>query len=413
MSNPTLHCGPNGHCFNTIGSFNCVCNIRFEINSSGTHCNEANECNHNCKCNNCKCTDLIDNHICQCQSGFEFNDDQTQCIDIDECLSATVCVDGTCANDQGSFHCSSCDAGYELYNSNQGCTDINECTTQTHNCAAGLFCINKKGSFSCSDCDSGFIPNSDYVPGIDVDVDIGADGEGSTEGSGEDTSNDPCIDINECETVNTCGDFGSCINTRGSYTCGCATGYEVLSRVFDGPTCVDANECNQGACANGECYNTDGSFYCECHDGYEINDSQSACVNNIDCICTTEQIEEAYGVPKARCLSEGNDAGLGAIWTVACQDQRNVMYTQMGTDCQLFDVPSCELPSTASLECDCDVQAVKDNYIFGTHNPIAFCSKTGKPGGKHSHWTLACDSNGNGKTERTGSEPRVILYFQV
>lgn len=40
------------------------------------------------------------------------------------------------------------------------------------------------------------------------------------------------IDINECNDSTICGN-GVCINTIGSYTCNCSTGYK-----FDGQTCI-------------------------------------------------------------------------------------------------------------------------------------------------------------------------------
>ena len=43
-------------------------------------------------------------------------------------------------------------------------------------------------------------------------------------------------DKDECaETTPICGTGGTCLNTEGSYTCTCTTGYELVS---DGTTCA-------------------------------------------------------------------------------------------------------------------------------------------------------------------------------
>ena len=43
-------------------------------------------------------------------------------------------------------------------------------------------------------------------------------------------------DTNECEDTNVCGDeYKDCINTIGSFTCSCKTGYTLDT---DGTTCI-------------------------------------------------------------------------------------------------------------------------------------------------------------------------------
>jgi len=101
-----------------------------------------------------------------------------------------------------------------------------------------------------------------------------------------------CLDVNECEgQSHGCHAQASCINSRGSYSCTCQSGY-----TGDGKSCADVDECQaaQFPCTQEQvCTNTPGGFLCEncqapfkkgatgecteCADGYTPNgDSCSA-----------------------------------------------------------------------------------------------------------------------------------------
>ena len=48
-----------------------------------------------------------------------------------------------------------------------------------------------------------------------------------------------CRDIDECATLqHNCPPTSTCVNTPGSFKCGCGAGYRDI-----GGTCVDINEC--------------------------------------------------------------------------------------------------------------------------------------------------------------------------
>ncbi len=67
---------------------------------------------------------------------------------------------------------------------------------------------------------------------------------------------------------------GTCVNTVGSFTCLCSTGY-----VYDDAShqCIDDNECLTAVCAaNARCVNTPGSYRCECPPGYRPGDPDPA-----------------------------------------------------------------------------------------------------------------------------------------
>ncbi|MDA8032207.1 MAG: calcium-binding EGF-like domain-containing protein [Alphaproteobacteria bacterium] len=36
-----------------------------------------------------------------------------------------------------------------------------------------------------------------------------------------------CTDIDECNGTNPCAPNGNCVNTNGSFTCNCSSGYEL------------------------------------------------------------------------------------------------------------------------------------------------------------------------------------------
>lgn len=93
-----------------------------------------------------------------------------------------------------------------------------------------------------------------------------------------------CSDLNECnDGTHDCDANATCINSYGSFTCACKTGYEGDGKTCtamgcepgfqrSGPSCVDANECTGGThdCdPNALCTNTVGSFTCACKGGYE------------------------------------------------------------------------------------------------------------------------------------------------
>jgi EGF domain-containing protein len=89
--------------------------------------------------------------------------------------------------------------------------------------------------------------------------------------------------VNECASGNPCGQYGSCSNTTGWYSCTCTTGYG-----FDGMSCVDIDECASGGrCYPGTCTNTQGSYSCTCPAGYY--DGGGSCCEDAATMCA------AYG----------------------------------------------------------------------------------------------------------------------
>lgn len=103
------------------------------------------------------------------------------------------------------------------------------------------------------------------------------------------------VDINECDSAGSCSQ--TCINTDGSYTCGCYSGCELAN---DGFNCsgrkllsfeteyihksvVDVNECDQGTssctqiCTNTYCSADGDGYECSCESGYDLADDGYSC----------------------------------------------------------------------------------------------------------------------------------------
>ena len=76
-----------------------------------------------------------------------------------------------------------------------------------------------------------------------------------------------CEDVNECEAGSVeCDQV--CVNTPGSYHCGCVAGYR-RSEATGG--CEDIDECAEdiSQCSHG-CINTEGGAECSCPRGMEL-----------------------------------------------------------------------------------------------------------------------------------------------
>ncbi|KAL6087517.1 hypothetical protein STEG23_022170 [Scotinomys teguina] len=85
----------------------------------------------------------------------------------------------------------------------------------------------------------------------------------------------PCYDgTHTCDTTARCRP-----GTGVDYTCECTPGFQ-----GDGRSCVDVNECATGFhhCGpNSVCVNTLGSYRCGCRSGYEFADDQHTCIYSI------------------------------------------------------------------------------------------------------------------------------------
>ena len=356
-------CGANAQCSNTIGGFACSCKTgHAKISETLTsQCADIDECamgTHNCGQNDI-CENTVGGFECTlCPAGFEPGAEGSECVSAcaaglerwpngGECVS--VCPPGETRNEAGACFCNTethipnpcrlqtnsaiqiCqDAGWMMRNitdevsyilgqicdipyrdataqtDEEGCffwlrlnpasaARLPEYTTAVHLCS-DLFsgadipqaANHNEGDRYVHTCPSGKIVSDDFKSCVCP--------AGYSDISGT------CVDINECGNgTHACGEGGVCANTRGSYTCSCADGYQ--SESADTLQCSDVDECAAGTdtCgANFLCANIAGGFACgnECPSGTMPNADKSECVDiclpgeTLDdsgmCVCNTE-----------------------------------------------------------------------------------------------------------------------------
>lgn len=299
----TALCNSEATCLNTQGSYTCFCNEGYSGN--GVSCVNVNECASS-EFNTCStgtsCTDMDGSFRCDCLPGWIADaEDDTTCDDVDECVNSddNSCHEkALCSNTMGSFECT-CIDGYSGDGS-QVCRSINECLTEQHDCDSKAECFDMEGSFRC-ECKTGW------------------DGNGTVC-----KDKDECL-VNATDSAAPCDESAACVNNAGSFECACNSGYEGTGQVgmcddinecilnthdcrgdnlvgcrnvpggfvcecdltlmWDGTSCVDADECELGTDAcdeNATCINTLGSYTCECDIGFQGNGTLCSDIDECD-----------------------------------------------------------------------------------------------------------------------------------
>ncbi|XP_050723288.1 hemicentin-1-like isoform X2 [Eriocheir sinensis] len=242
-------CGPQEVCRNTPGSYTCTyeCGGGLRRTSSGTSCEDINECVEQPGVCDQTCLNLIGGYRCDCRRGFRLIG-QSRCVDIDECSKFRSPCSHGCENTAGSFRCT-CPEGY-FGLPNGRCKDIDECKMYQHECLPGQECRNTEGSYTCQ---------TTCPPGL------------------RQANNITCTDIDECEEeVSSCHYTQVCTNTWGSYLCSCAQGFRSAG---PGQPCLDVNEClaSPPPCSY-QCHNLRGTYQCVCPPGQQRLPDGKSCV---------------------------------------------------------------------------------------------------------------------------------------
>ncbi|KAK6972338.1 mucin-4 [Biomphalaria glabrata] len=278
-TNGELQCNDRQDCVSHIGPDSCVCKSGYRLN--GTLCEDVNECL-DPRLNTCQqtCQNSVGSYSCGCYKGFAYNASTNTCDDINECARQIDRCTSVCINTLGNYRCS-CTPGYVLNRDGYTCDVTSVCTNSS---LCQYQCINVNGNETCF-CPKGQALNSDLRTCRDVDLCSSSSCSDLCSETPDNTSVicscppgkslaangiicQSCSDNfygKDCSQQCNCNSFHStCDKTNG--TCLCNKGWT-------GPTCDDdVDECaNTSSCnslKNEKCVNTPGSYSCSCQTGY-------------------------------------------------------------------------------------------------------------------------------------------------
>ncbi|EPQ18517.1 Latent-transforming growth factor beta-binding protein 2 [Myotis brandtii] len=302
-----------GHCVNTEGSFNCLCETGFQPSPESGECVDIDECEDHGDpvCGAWRCENNPGSYRCVlgCQPGFHLAP-SGDCIDIDECANDTVCGShGFCDNTEGSFRCL-CDQGFETSSSGWDCVDVNECELMLAVCGAAL-CENVEGSFLCLcasdleeyDAQEGHCrprgaagqsipeaPPGDHLSGpIRMECYSGhKDQPPCSRLLGRNTTQAECCCTQGASWGDACDLCPAEDSVEFSEICPSGKGYIPVEGawMFGQTTYTDADECvmfGPGLCQNGRCLNTVPGYICLCNPGYHYDATRRKCEDHDEC----------------------------------------------------------------------------------------------------------------------------------
>ncbi|XP_012529954.2 fibrillin-1 isoform X2 [Monomorium pharaonis] len=306
-------------CINANGSFICElippCSRGYRRVFNGT-CLDIDECSenlHNCRLNlHQYCVNKEGSFECltrlpSCPSGYKYSLSTLRCEDVDECLIGQYSCDARfserCVNLPGTYRCErpppprqrqrpACPSGYRYHPNLRRCTDIDECAEGLDMCGDNEICYNQPGGYSCAKSP---IPVTRRPTTTAMPAPVNQKCMRGTRF----VRNRGCVDVNECrELEDACSSNEECVNTVGSYTCTCKTGFRRDNLT---QACVDINECQlkENDCLPTQrCDNTIGSYTCTrflpCGTGYTLNAATEICEDDDECVLGTHDCGSGY-----------------------------------------------------------------------------------------------------------------------
>uniref|UniRef100_A0A452HKU1 Latent transforming growth factor beta binding protein 2 n=1 Tax=Gopherus agassizii TaxID=38772 RepID=A0A452HKU1_9SAUR len=300
-----------GQCFNTEGSYRCLCENGFRHSQETDDCVDVDECVDfgDTVCGTWRCQNTPGSYRCVmgCQPGFH-RTPLGDCIDIDECANETLCGSHAfCDNTDGSFRCL-CDSGYENLPPGQDCVDVNECELMVAVCGTAL-CENVEGSFLClclSDHEEYNTEAGECRPRAgmgDPERPIAPRPAGSERKEcyyhisdvqlcdsvlAKNTTKEECCCTEGAAWGDNCETHPCPILVEYSEICPSGKGYIPVegTLLFGQTSYTDADECEMFGpeiCRNGHCVNTVPGYKCFCRSGYLYDSSRLECVDQDEC----------------------------------------------------------------------------------------------------------------------------------
>ena len=254
----------------------------------------------------------------------------------------TCPADSFCNNTPGSYTCQ-CKAGFE----GDLCTDINECGLK-NSCHANASCTNNFGSYECA-CKADYHGNG-KVCKIGQCDDRGCTSNGRCisptsdececkEGFRNKKGTNFCEDIDECLLANDCHENSKCVNSEGSFTCSCNSGY-----FGDGEKCIEGS-CEDDMCPlNEECV-ASTTRDCECKIGFSRNATDS-CLDTDECATIDEVCDT-----NANCTNTPGSYNCNCIENYFGDGKTCFQGSCSDANCPLSDNKKCVLPTTVDCEC--------------------------------------------------------------
>ncbi|XP_078487779.1 uncharacterized protein LOC100182773 [Ciona intestinalis] len=254
-------------CSDVIGSYLCKCWKGYVL-KDGTTCEDIDECSltQSVYCDaNAACINQPGSFECYCNKGYIGNG--LTCVDVNECSYNNGGCQFLCENKPGGVECS-CPLGYLKEKNGKSCRDVNECArSELHTCRGTALCRNFVPGFTCY-CPEGYQTTSNTSttmcePTVELTSKLSSDNLAKQQcklcdhgcsltpnsaglhdviclcplGFTLEEDKVTCIDVNECQTKDLCGENSICDNTHGSFTCNCTSDIFIPDK--DGLACTE------------------------------------------------------------------------------------------------------------------------------------------------------------------------------